>query len=550
MSDAPTDSRPEESPSLQLSWPWNLAVWAAILLTAATSFGIFYSRGLINLYGDAMAHMEGARRLIDSMTPGYLEIGTVWLPLPHILMALPAQNNFLWRTGLAGGMVSAAAFVLAAWVLFQLALSMTRSLAAAMVALAGFLFCPNMLYLAGTPLTEPLAILFIVLLVWALFRFYETGSRGALAGAGFAAFAGSLTRYECWSLLPFATLFVAWARPGPWRERLRRGILFALIAGAGPALWLLHNAHRYGNILEFYNGPFSAKGIYEHQLATTAFRFPTDGSLTLSARYYLEDLRLVIGPWPLVLALLGLLIWAIDGPRRARRSAALLFLLPLPFHIQSMAHTAVPLYVPTLFPYTYWKLRLGMEMLPAVAVFSSFLVPATLPKRAHCRFMLILLFVIVGQYIWTASHGASKLAIAREGVLNTPCKSKRQQDLVRFLRQEYDGGRILVAAGKWPCVFPSLEIPYRNTLSDANREYWRKVSHEPEKWVEWIVRGDDEPVDWLMRAHADAFRKFDVVFQEAVPGEGKLTVYRLRPCQRDPTISGGVTEVTVLRGNP
>lgn len=525
----PEDSVPAAASAPAIERPdvrAGIAAWAAILTVAGGSLLAFYSRGLINLYGDSMAHLEGARRLIDSLTPGYAEIGTVWLPIPHLLMALPAQNDFLWRTGLAGGIVSTVAFMLAAWTLFRLSLSMNGSLAAATVTLTAFLLCPNMLYLASTPLTEPLALLCVVLLVFALFCFWRTGSTAAWVGAALAGFAGTLTRYECWSLLPFAALFVLLARED--RNRLRRTLLFALIAGAGPMLWLLHNAYRFGNPLEFYTGPFSAKGIYEHQLATTAFRFPTDGSRIISARYYLEDLRLVIGVWPLVLALLGLIAWGVDGLRRGRRAAALLLLVPLPFHIQSMAHAAVPLYVPTLFPNTYWNLRLGIEMLPAVALLASFLVPAA-SRKARALMMGILLLILVAQYASTLAHGAEELAIAKEGVLNTPCHSRRQQDLTQFLRERYDGQTILMAAGKWPCVLPALGIPYRKTLSDANHDLWTQVSREPEKFVEWIVRGSDEPVDWLMRAHPEAFKRFVVVFEEQVPSEGQLVVYHREP---------------------
>src|SRR2546426_6240897 len=52
---------------------------------------------------------------------------------------------------------------------------------------------------------------------------------------------------------------------------------------------------------------------------TTLFR-------SLSARYYVEDLKLVIGAWPLELAVLGLVAWAAHRRERARRAAALLLL--------------------------------------------------------------------------------------------------------------------------------------------------------------------------------------------------------------------------------
>lgn len=528
MSEHTPDASESAGTPPRLSPRTTLVVWSIIVAVAAASLYFFYSHGLNNLYGDAMAHMEGARRIFDSRTPGYGEIGTVWLPLCHLLASPLAINDFLWRTGLAGGLVSTAAFAVAAWFLFCLAFEMNRNHAAAVVGLAVFLLCPNMLYLASTPLTEPVAVLWAVVVAYALFRFREGGQLRALLGAAAAAFLGTLTRYDGWFLLPFAALFVLLARRDHWQVRLRHAFLFLLISAAGPVLWMLHNAYRYGNAWEFYIGPSSSKGQYAHQLATTAFRYPTDGSLLLAARYYLMDLELVIGVWPLALALLGLIAWAADHRERPRRSVALLLLVPFPFYVQGLAHAAVPLYVPTLFPHAYYNLRLGVEMLPGVALLASFLLSPSLSRRMRSAVLVILLGAVLGQALSTASRGASQLVVAKEGVVNTPCRSKKQQSVTRFLRENYDGQTLLMAAGNWPCVMPTLGIPFRHTLSEANREYWIKMRSEPGKWVEWIIRSDHDPVDSLLRAYPQAFVSFDLIYQEKFPGEGSVWIYRRR----------------------
>jgi Dolichyl-phosphate-mannose-protein mannosyltransferase len=507
---------------------FEIAAAAAIALVACTSLAFFYVRGLSNLYGDGIAHMEGARRIFDSLTPGYAEIGSVWLPLYHLIVAPLAINDFFWRTGLGGSLVSTAAFIIAAWVLFRLAYEMNGSLAAAAVALAGFLLCPNMLYLASTPLTEPLALLWTVLVIYGLFRYQQNGRRLALVLAGLSAFLGTLTRYDGWFLLPFAAFFVLLARPDPWSRRFRHAAIFSVIAGAGPALWLLHNSWRFGNALEFVNGPYSAQAIYARQLATTAFKYPTDGSLIVSIRYYLADLELVIGVWPIVLALLGLLAWIIDRENRARRSAALLFLVLLPFYVFSLAYAAIPLYVPTLFPNTYYNLRYGLEMLPAVALLPSFLIITKAPSRLRRLLTGVLIGVILAQAVVVASSGAADLAVAKEGVLNTPCRSPRQQLLIRVLKDKYDGRRVLVAVGKWPCVMPAVGISFRDTLSETNRAYWRRLRTDPGKWVAWIIRGDGDAVDELMLTYPQAFADFELIASGSFPDEGSVAVYRLR----------------------
>jgi hypothetical protein len=504
------------------------AVLAGIILVATGDLYFFYWRGLSNVYGDGIAHVEGARRLFDSLTPGYWEIGSAWLPLFHILAAPLALNQFLWKTGLAGSLVSAAAYIVAAWFLFRLSLAMNRNLSAAVVSLTAFLFCPSMAYLASVPLTEALNLMWAVLTVYGLFRFREFGRTAALLGAGAAAFLGALTRYDGWYLLPFAALFVLTARSEPVRDRLRHAAVFSMVAGAGPVLWFVHNAVRFGNVLEFYNGPYSAMAIYAHQLATTSFRYPTDGSVLIAARYYLADLMLVIGVWPLALAALGWVVWAADGRERARQSAALLFLVPFIFYIHSMAHAAVPLYVPTLFPFTFYNLRYGIEVLPAVSIFPSFVLSSRLPSGARAVLLTVMLGTLAFQEFSLLSRGARELAVVQEGLRNNPCHTRSQQALIDFFRDRYDGRMIVVAAGKWPCLMPAVGIPFRQTISETNRRYWKKLRFGPGKEVEWIIRGDGDVVDGLMRAYPEGFRDFDSVERNQFPGEGSVEIYRRR----------------------
>lgn len=531
MSEQVTQTLETPHPKEHFDGPWHrarLGAALAIVAVAAAGLGLSYSRGLTNLYGDGIAHMEGARRLFDSLTPGYAEIGTVWLPLYHLLVAPLAANDLLWRTGLGGSLVSTAVFALSAWLLFLLAAEMNRSAASGFVALAGFALCPSMLYLAGTPLTEPLTILCAVLTVFGLFRFRENGRTRTLVYSALAAFLGTMTRYDGWYLLPFAAVFVFFARREPLKDRLQHTIIFCAIAGAGPALWLIHNAARFGNPLEFYNGPYSAQAIYAHQLATTGFRYPTDGSFLASARYYLADLALVIGPWPLELAVLGMAVWALDARERARRSAALLFLVPFVFYVQSMARASVALYVPTLFPFTYYNLRYGIEMLPAVAIFPALLITSRTPSRARRLLLVVVFAAILGQAASALSQGVTELPVVKESLLNTPCKSKREDALIRFFRARYDGGRILIPLGKWPCLMPSVGIPFHKTVSESNRKIWKRLSNDPGQYVEWALRGEDDTVDQLMRAYPTAFSRFTLVERQSFPGEGWVEVYRLQ----------------------
>src|SRR5579859_6808902 len=102
---------------------WVLAIVAALI--SILSFLYFYGHGEILLYGDAVAHINIARRVFDSRMPGPLQLGTVWLPLPHLLMMPFIISNQSWQTGAGGSVTSMAAYVLGVVGIFRLVRSAT-----------------------------------------------------------------------------------------------------------------------------------------------------------------------------------------------------------------------------------------------------------------------------------------------------------------------------------------------------------------------------------------------------------------------------------------
>ena len=62
--------------------------------------------GLTLAHYDARAHLVVARRILDSLTPGWQQIGAVWLPLPHVLNMLPVQVDAWYRSGASGVAIS------------------------------------------------------------------------------------------------------------------------------------------------------------------------------------------------------------------------------------------------------------------------------------------------------------------------------------------------------------------------------------------------------------------------------------------------------------
>jgi hypothetical protein len=185
-------------------WPARLAL-SALALGAAVAW--WYARaGLTLSHYDAKAHLVVARRIADSLTPGWVQVGAVWLPLPHLVSLLPVQWDFFYRTGAFGVGLSVACFTATIFAIARLLADLTRSRVATLAGALAVGLNPNLLYLQSTPMTEPLLLALTSVAAWLSVDAIRTEHERGMRRAGFALAAAVLTRYEAW---PFAAALVA-----------------------------------------------------------------------------------------------------------------------------------------------------------------------------------------------------------------------------------------------------------------------------------------------------------------------------------------------------
>ena len=177
----------------------------------------FFQHGYILYYGDAQSHLNLSRSIIDSRTPGYDQLGTVWLPMLHVICLPFVGNNWLWSTGLAGTIPVALCFRCRGYGLLSRRERRLRSSIAAAVVVSCFALNPNILYLASIPMTEIVFLAGLAVLLFALFRFRRTQNRALILLGVLASWSMSLTRYDGWFLIPFAALaFALFAKGRRW----------------------------------------------------------------------------------------------------------------------------------------------------------------------------------------------------------------------------------------------------------------------------------------------------------------------------------------------
>src|SRR6202012_5337586 len=183
---------------------------------------------LLLLYGDAVAHLHIARRLFDSRTPGFRQLGSVWLPLSHLLLVPFVQKMSWWQSGVPAALPSMVCYVAACVGLYRLALCFVRH-SIAWLAGACFAFNPGLLYFSTTAMTEPL---FLAEMVWAallIALFARRSAAGAteglsrlLLGAALVLVCAVFTRYDGWIYAAAAWCIATWlvARRRNLRDRV------------------------------------------------------------------------------------------------------------------------------------------------------------------------------------------------------------------------------------------------------------------------------------------------------------------------------------------
>ena len=250
---------------------------ARVLAAAATAAGlaawiVFLRADLVLSHYDARAHLVVSRRIIDNITPGWQQVGAVWLPLPHLINVLPSQIDFFYRTGAFASLVSIACFGITVYATARVVLAATGSPLGATTATALLAVNPNLLYLQATPMTEPMLLASLSLIVLWLYEWVPLNQDAVPRRLALAFVAAMLTRYEAWPAAGAAIAAAAWASArlgAPPRVAIRRCLRLAGWPAGAVALVLVNSRITVG---EWFvsDGFFVPDPAYQGQVLRSA----------------------------------------------------------------------------------------------------------------------------------------------------------------------------------------------------------------------------------------------------------------------------------------
>ena len=331
-----------------------------------------WNHHLLLAYNDSRYHLTVARRLFDGPNPGVSQIGTVWLPLPHVIDAVPSLWTAAWHNGLAGAVPSSICAVVTTVCVFRICERIGVGRGAGYVAAAVMMTNVSWIFIASSPLVEPFLVAGISLAVVGLLGWANSGRRYSpgmtVIFCGLPTGMAMLCRYEGWAFAGCAGVLVAlltWHRvgwgPTLWKQVAAFGAIPVIIA----TWWVIYNWAVFGNPLAFQQGPFSAQ--VQSAVQAKLGLLPAQHHAVTAAALFGRTLLDIVGKGTAALAVLGLAVVVLRW-RGWQRELWLLLAVPGVFLVYSLYTGQIIIQLPQLIPSGTYNTRYVTEVLPFVAV--------------------------------------------------------------------------------------------------------------------------------------------------------------------------------------
>ncbi len=464
----------------------------------------YHQLGLTLSHYDARGHLIVARRIIDSITPGWQQIGAVWLPLPHVLNVLPVQIDAFYRTGASAVAISIVSFVVAAIAIARIVMMLTESRAAALAASAVFVLNPNIVYLQATPMTEPLLLGLMTAGIALLIGWTNDEGRATATGMVFAL--ACLTRYEAWPVTYAALTAAVWTR---WRSEDR----------LTPALSSVARIAIYPTAAILAFALFS-RVVVGHWFVSTDFFVPENkaqGMPLVAIDEIVWGTRELSGRILIGLAIAGCVALLADGLIARRRGAALIAL--------SLGATAAVPWAAFVDGHPF-RIRYMVPLIAIEAVAVGFvthvlarLVAKWLPIRRTIGLLLALSVIVIAGYELHPfdAHAPMVVEAQWDAVNRAP-----RQLVTQCLKARYHGESIMASMGSLGHYMQEASLDgfnLRDFLHEGNGDIWLTALDEPHDYVGWImIEEKAEGGDMLYkraREHPDFLREYSRVCEGA-----------------------------------
>lgn len=484
----------------------SLIFFTALSVVSIISFVIYYFNGLGLSYNDARSHLDIGRRVVEGLKPGLAQLGSVWLPLPHILMIPTVWNDFMWHSGLAGALTSMVSFVAAGILIYLFLKKLGVGILGRLIGVFVFASNLNILYLQSTAMTELLLMATMTAGAYELVKWAKSDNIFDLLKAAFWIMLSTLIRYDGWFLFLFAATLILFQVIRKRGYKTAEGVIifFSTLAAFGIFLWLLWNQLIFKDALFFALGPYSARA--QQQQMEEAGNLMTKGNLWLSVQFYLYALIYNSGAFTAILGLLGAAALWIDKRILVNvRLTSLVLLSPLLFNVIALYAGHSVLFIQGLSGNTWFNVRYGVMMVPSIAIFIGFLID----RVKSLRTVLIGLLLFVTFFSFT-SFDAVTIDDARVG-----SSQKNVTEVSGWLKNNAlnKEGFVLISAASHDAIIFSSGLPMKRFIHEGTGAYWLEATNYPSHWARWIIMRTYDMSDMTYKAVSKTpdLAKYDLV---------------------------------------
>ena len=506
-----------------------IILFSCVATGMATAVYLYHVDNLALLYySDSVSHLVRARQLADSSSPGLEQIGTVWLPLPHIILLPFSLVEVLLKTGFAGTAVSLPCIAISAAILYKMIEAQTRTPWIAFLGACLYFSNANVLYLGLTAMTEALFMLFFVISAF-YFQKYSFIDPLFSEGRRYVAFTSnnqfdltveakrrtlvlkpllkccffvtlaSLCRYEAWPIVVFLILFGLvhlTGRKDPDRTeilippralmKLRSGFLLCtLVSTSGIIVWISYNSIYYANPVEFVVSPYysAISQAIEGQTSKALFLQP------LNVAYIYGTAALAFfGPAMTLGAIVGYALHRKSALKAERRGRGLLFVF--------LAVPSITILLALLIGIgemneRWFNSRFVITLSPLLILLASILikkmVDAPFGNKTVLAYLISAIFLIY-PIIVVPLYGVFVVFVDAKNSLYYGTRPSAME-MVESLKGLYNGGKILIVTGsaQQNIIMQASGIPLKNFQTAIEGSHTPYEIHRPALDSQYVI---------------------------------------------------------------
>ncbi len=467
-----------------------------ILVGLALGLGSFfawyvYTLGINTILIDQFAHLNTARQVIDSMTPGITQLG-FWPPLLHIILLPFVAFDFLYRTGLAAAFALVPILALAVFFLYRVFFLFTRNPWVSFIGGLLFLLNPYVLYYAVTPMTEVLFLAMLLGTIYFLLLWLRDNKYVYLVLTAVFITLASLSRFEGLLLVPLVGGIVITAMvlaKKRYQEIEANLILFFFIAVLGGVAIVAYSWFFGDDPMAFVNSNWSAFSQQQDYLR------PAQGSLGQALQYLGHASYHMLGKTQIIIAILSFVALLFLFPRLETMAVGLLLLSPFIFDWFSLYQGNIVVYVEELPPFDWFNNeRYGLYAIGFVVFAPVLLIYRGLSSIKHgiadkmlLGGMALLPLLLLQGYTFYKVALQDEYRVVQADASKAAAIMASQFAAAKFLANNYDHGKILMTRATYDLIALRAGIPIRNYIYESNYPYYEQTLLAPWLFSRWVV---------------------------------------------------------------